>query len=151
MELRQTGEDAFQLDLHPDEAALITALCEGLKLRLLTDPHDGDLARLSPAASDDDEVAREYREVVGDQLVAARVEALDTMVRTAEHGALGRDDLERWMMGINALRLTLGTALGVEEDHDLGVGPDEPDQAEHQLYDDLGAVLALFLHVLTRS
>jgi hypothetical protein len=151
VQLQRIDDATFQLDLHPEEAALIATLCEGLRVRLLTGADDADLVRLSPPANaDDDELARQYREVVGDGLVSSRLEALDTMVRTAADGRLSRDELERWLTGLNALRLVLGTALGVDDDHDPAWADlDDSAFAEHQLYDDLGAVMGLFLHVLT--
>src|SRR5947209_5095809 len=78
---------------------------------------DPSLRRLFPTAYPDDaERDREYRQLVGDELVERRRAALDTLLATVDASSVSEDDLAAWMGAINDLRLVLGTRLDVSEE-----------------------------------
>jgi hypothetical protein len=158
MFLQPAGTDRFDLELTPDEAAVIAQLCRDLRGRLLGEPSvddpgsagDPELRRLAPPAHPHDaghELA--YRQMVGDDLRTSRIADLDVVIGTVEARELSRPQLEAWLRAFNALRLVLGTALDVGEDRSVDdLDPDDPSFVDHLLYDDLSAVVALVLHVL---
>lgn len=106
---------------------------------LLDDPTvlGSDVARrLAPVAYPDDPLAEdEYQQLNAIFMSEERREALRTIRQVlGESGEPGRgvravvpaDDVEAWLMSVNHLRLALGTWLGVEQNVDPAVGPDDP-------------------------
>ena len=136
--LARNGE--IQLRLHPGEDDLIRSLVAQLQ-QLLAGDDDPNLRRLSPPAHPDrDDLQAEYHEMVHDQLLRSRFEALDVVESTLDEPTLTDDELGSWMRAVNDLRLVLGTRLDVSEDgHDID--PSDPDAGAYVLYDWLGVVL----------
>lgn len=104
---------------------------------LAQDPAGGDeaLARLLPDGyRSDAESAAELRSLIQDDLVASKRAALETISAglTARTGRgrllLDEATAEQWLTGLNDVRLTLGTRLGVTEEMydgaDHGIDPD---------------------------
>jgi len=88
---------------------------------LLADPDDPVVRRLFPPAHADPETEQQYRELVRDQLVAGRAEALDVVRATLREKILTAEEADAWLRGLNDLRLVLGTRLDVTEDTDFEV------------------------------
>ena len=107
------------------------ALTEG------TPADDPGLARLNPKAYPaDDELEAEYRDLIGNELDAGRLAALDTLEATADAPTLDENQMEAWMRAINDTRLLLGTRLAVTEDRAGREVPDDhPDAQAIAVYD----------------
>ena len=135
-------DGGWRINLDGEERALIVRLMDELEA-LLTGPGDNSLLqRLFPTAyPDDEEKEAEYQHLMREELVASRLAAVEG-VRTS----LGGDDLLdegetlAFMQSVNAVRLVLGTMLGITDDDstDAAEGADSP---EHHLYDFLSWIL----------
>jgi hypothetical protein len=128
--VRHAG-DGFVVDIGQDEADLVRRLLEELR-ELLTNPAPDSserllTVRLFPVAHPDDEAAEaEYQRLMRDELVQSKLEAIelvDEMLAAGRKGqrAVDEEHLVAFMQSVNAIRLVLGTMLGVS---------DEPDQDE---------------------
>ena len=141
-----TSDGRFRLNLSTDERAVLASLVAQLRELLVAEQdmgadHDPNLRRLYPTAyPDDEEQSRDYEELVGDDLLAGRLDALDTVEGTLEVDSLDEAGLVAWMRSMNDLRLVLGTRLDVDEDPD-DVDPDDPDAAAYAVYGYLGWLL----------
>jgi Domain of unknown function (DUF2017) len=132
-----------ELTIGADERALVGRLLGELR-ELLTAGADPDrtdadqlVRRLFPTVHPDDpEAESEYQRLTRDELVASRlasIEMVDDVLRSAE--PLSDAQAAALMQSLNAVRLVLGTMLGVGDD------PDEPEvvaaleaSPEYQLY-----------------
>lgn len=137
--IRPSG-DGFVIDLAPDEAELVRRMLGELR-RLLADTEPGDearvlLMRLFPIAyADDDEAEAEYQRLMREELVTSKLAAFEIVDATlVGDGHLDEGGLIAFMQSINSLRLALGTMIGVTDDPDEEVDPDQEDTAEYQLY-----------------
>jgi hypothetical protein len=125
---------AIRLRLPAPERALLRSLLAEL-LHLLDDPDDPDLRRLFPAAYEDPERQAEYRELVGDGLLAGRVRALATLEATVDRDTLTPEEADAWLRALNDARLVLGTRLDVREDLDFtAVDPRDPNAGRLAVY-----------------
>ena len=109
--------------LEDQEAGILRELAKEMRLLLEADIPRGDdvLQRLFPEAYEDEEDERNYQELIGDELRAAKVAAL----RNVE-GALGGkgeidvelsvSDADEWLRFLNDVRLAIGTRLEVDEE-----------------------------------
>jgi hypothetical protein len=113
--IRRKG-DAFRVALVRHERRLLRQLCEQLAHEIAGEGEDEGLARLFPAAYEDDEAADEYARLVGPELTTGKVEALRRTAETSGDGSLDEDTAQTWLRALNDLRLVLGTRLGVTED-----------------------------------
>jgi hypothetical protein len=85
-------------------------------------PADPILARLFPDAyADDDDAAAEFRRLAQGDLSAGKLAALETLRSSiGERGGdvtLDEEAAGHWLTGLNDLRLTLGTLVGVTDDN----------------------------------
>lgn len=117
---------------------------------LLTGPTE-DTARLNPPAyGTDDRRNQQWTAISGDQLLMARLDALDQVERALEANRFTLDDLEETMKAVNLVRLVVGTRLGLESDEDddrlSAVGPTADAVA---LYRFLGQFLHDIVAILT--
>ncbi|WP_375478883.1 DUF2017 family protein [uncultured Jatrophihabitans sp.] len=162
--MRVTGRRGrARLRLEPVEAQLLLGLFDELDT-LLAEPAPGSaasfgapgsaptagsdaevLARLFPAAYPDDEsAAAEFRALTetslrsarGDRIGACRVELAGGRDVELADPEVGR----RWIQVLNDLRLALGTRLGVTEDDDHVIDPDDPGHQDRLVYHWLTAV-----------
>jgi hypothetical protein len=100
------------------------------------------LARLYPTAYPEDEDRNaEFAAIEHDQLLMARLEALDVVERTLEADELTTAELTAWMQVVNEARLVLGTSLDVTEDDPRDEDPDDPDAASLALFRALGGMV----------
>jgi hypothetical protein len=133
------ADGRFDLDLPPEERSLLRSLPSSMRLALTegSPTDDPGLARLNPKAyPGDDEFEAEYRYLIGNDLDAGRLAALDTLEATADAPTLDEDQMHAWMRAINDTRLLLGTRLAVTEDPaDRDVSDDHPDAQSIAVYD----------------
>ena len=130
-ELARSG-DKVRISLDEHEAGLLRSIVGEMQQLLEADGDHRDpvLNRLFPAASDSEEDARSYREMVGGELKTGKLESLAIVQDTL--GAQGpvEEDIsleatERWMIALTDLRLAIGTRIGVTEE--MMAAPLDPD------------------------
>jgi hypothetical protein len=125
--MERSADGGVELRLSRDERALLASLAGELRSLLDGEPGDPSLRRLFPPAYDDHEDQRAYRDLMGDELLAGRREALELLARTADQKRLSAEEADAWLRALNDLRLVLGTRLDVQEDTLLGdLRPDDP-------------------------
>ena len=126
--IRRSG-DGFVIDLGPEEAALVRRMIDELR-QLLSDPEPGAeagalLMRLFPVAyPDDDDAEAEYQRLMREELVASKLATFE----------IDEGGLIAFMQSVNSLRLALGTMIGVTDEPDAEVDPDQEDTPEYHLY-----------------
>ena len=98
------------------ERELLQQLRTELVTLLETEPGDPSLERLFPPAYEDKRAEREYRRLMGEELLTGRRRALDVLEATAGQEQLSAEEAESWLTALNDLRLVLGTRLDVQED-----------------------------------
>jgi hypothetical protein len=103
------------------------------------EPDDPVRQRLFPAGYQDDEAASaEFRSLTEESLRADRSErARRCSAELAEGLAeleLDADAGQRWIQALNDLRLSLGTRLGITEEDDGYLDPDDPDAQRRAVY-----------------
>jgi hypothetical protein len=147
---KRLGKDRYRVRLSPDEVAVLRGLPEQLRSVLGETEPDPVTERLFPPAyrdPEDDERQREYRRLVQDELVAAKLANLDLVVGTLERGQLGQrrwtvelteEEALAWLGVLNDLRLALGVRLDITEDFDGAVEADDPEAAAKHLLSYLG-------------
>jgi Domain of unknown function (DUF2017) len=124
MRLRRKA-GVLRLEITDAEAALLGGLLDDFADALAEpDPDDPVTQRLYPDGyTDDQEAAREYRELVESDLRAERIGRLQACRAelAAGGGRVPLDDeaIDRWLRVLNDLRLALGTRLGVSEEAEL--------------------------------
>lgn len=124
MRVRREG-DAVRVELEDFEVELLRQLPEGLRA-LLSDaePDDPAIARLFPATVwADDDADAELRRLIYDDLLAARLDALDDIGAILDRGTerrgrlrvdLVEDEPALFLGVLNDIRLTLGARVGIE-------------------------------------
>jgi len=136
------GADRFVVNLGSEERAVIKAVCEDLASVLEDGEANPSLRRLFPTGhATDAEVDRQYQAMVHDDLLSSRREVLSAVGASAEGDELDRATLEQWMVGLNAVRLVLGTVLDVSEDGVPDLDRDDPEIPARAVYDFLGSVV----------
>ena len=135
--------DGFALRLEAEEVALLRRLLAELRTLLLADelPDEAEALtrRLFPTAHPDDpELEAEYQRLMREELVASRVASIDLVDELLAPGTTLDDaQIGAFMQSVNAVRLVLGTMLGVTDDPsaaDDGVGAGHADSPEYHLY-----------------
>ena len=132
---RRTRQGAFEVRLGPVERDILRSLPPQLR-DVLVGEEDPALERLFPSAYPDDPGREgEYRRLVHDQLLAARLDAIDTLESTVDADRLDEEQLLTWMRVVNDLRLLLGTRLEVTEDpSERELPPTDPRRPAFELY-----------------
>lgn len=143
------SKDGFALDL---PAGLRDALPHlGAEVDALLGSDEAVVARLFPTAYPDDP-GREagFQALVRGELIDRHRSGIELIAATAQADRLSHDELTTWMTTVNAMRLVLGTALGVEEDTELELDDDDPRAPTNQLYVVLSVLLGDILEALER-
>ena len=133
--------DGARIRLNLVESHILEQLFGELQAALDSDAPTADdavRARLYPAAYEDPDDARAFRELTESSLSAERDERIEQSVAELRAGRTLRrtevtvdaDGAERWMKVLNDLRLTFGTQLGISEDEDNNT-LDESDPQVH--------------------
>ena len=144
--------ERFTVRLGKRERELLVALCQQSRTLLETEDPSSDpaVARLFPAAYQDDPLRNlEYETSLGGAPRNGKLEALDTVERTANARALSEEEFLSWMGVVNDLRLVLGTRIDVKEestDEDFAAG--DPQHDTWQVYQFLGWLLQEMLSAL---
>jgi len=106
-----------------------------------------------PAHADDPDQDAEYQRLMRDELVSSRLAAIDTVESIlGSSKPLAEQDVVAFMQSVNALRLVLGTMLGVDDDgepEDDGVADDLHDAPEYHLYGYLSWLLEWTVRALS--
>lgn len=148
---RHRDDGTIAVQLSGTERQLLSSLLGELRERLdddgegLTEP---GFERLFPVVHPEDPDAEaEWARLVHDELRQSQVASADLVTDTLQAETVTADQLGAWLQSINALRLVLGTRIGVEEDREA-FDPDAPDAPAWIAYDWLtqlcdGAVQAL--------
>ena len=135
----------WRINLDDEERNLLLRLMGELQA-LITGPEDHELLRrLFPVAyPDDEEKEAEYQRLMREELVASRLAAIESVSRTIEPAnakvLLDEGETIAFMQSINAIRLVLGSMLGITDDESAD-DADEADSPEHHLYDFLSWLL----------
>ena len=145
----------YVLHLGKDERALLARLLGELR-ELVNDPVDSSVVRrLFPAVYPDDaEREAEYQRLMREDLVSSRLAAVDVVESVL--GGSGRrvtlDDaqMQAFVQSVNAVRLVLGTLLGVTEDEDESQ-PELAISPEYQLYAYLSWLLDSAIQAMSRD
>jgi hypothetical protein len=137
-------DGGWQINLDREERDLLVRLM-GELASLLSGPGDNELlARLFPTAyPDDEEKEREYQRLMREELVASRLAAITTVTAVLDPGhttPLDEAETVAFLQALNAVRLVLGTMLGITDDETADAA-DDADSPEHHLYDFLGWLL----------
>lgn len=127
---RRRPDGRFDLVLTDDQRSSVAALVGQLDELIETDPDDPGLRRLRPPAYlDDAEKNAEYLLLAGDELREARRAAIATVRSSLELTVLSEDQVWSWLRALTALRLVVGTNLGIEDDeYEPEVPPGHPDE-----------------------
>lgn len=125
--------------LGEEERALLVDLAKQFRTVLTLD-EDPDLRRLYPAAyANDAERDADYANLVHDDLVRTRIDAVEALIASSAAAYIDDEQLIAWMHVLNGLRLLLGTRLDVSEED--GFNPEAPDAPSRALLAWLGFVL----------
>jgi len=152
----QSSEGDFVVRIADEERDLLEHLLPQLRELLMATSPVGDIdpaaKRLFPTAyNEDPENDVTYQELMRDQLLAARLDALDVLEATTRVERLDEDQLDSWMNCINQMRLVLGTRLDVsEEDEPTDMDPEDPNTAAMATYHYLGHLLGEILDARMR-
>lgn len=143
----RTLDGAIRVRLSDDDRRVMEWLLPQLRSSLVGVSAEGEVAeslrRLFPAAHPDDpEAESDYQRLMRDQLLAQRLDAIDTVESTLTAERLDDESADRWMGVVNDLRLTIGTVLDVGEDDVAEIDADDPDAAAWFAYDYLTGLLA---------
>lgn len=148
--VRRTPEGDFEVRMPANERAVLRALPSHLRETLRGD--DPAFRRLFPPAyADDPDREAEFRDLVGSDLVAARLRNAEAMERTAEATRLTEDELVAWLGVLNDLRLVLGSRLDItEETAAREPAPGDPDAPAYATFHYLGWLVAQIVDTLDR-
>ena len=141
----------IKLGLGENERHVVRQLATEVLRALEVDPSAPLLRRLFPpayAAEDDDELEAEYRRLMGGDLQDRRRGALQTMLMTLDSVELEDDEAQQWLVGLNELRLVLGTKLDVQEDDEGPSDPADPRAYEFAVYQYLTELQAVLIDQL---
>ncbi len=136
--VRRTSDGTFHLVLDPRNVDAIESLLGELDELLETAPDDPSLHRLHPTAyRDDPERDMAYQILAGEELRTKRRETIAVVRSSLRRTHLTEDELWGWLQALNALRLVVGTRLGIDDDEvdrpRLRTG--DPDGALWDVYD----------------
>lgn len=145
--IKANRDGTYAVKLNKDERRIIGDLLDTLDEVI---ENRSEVAwRLFPNAHPDDEqLAAEYAELVGDDLIDGRKHAITTMRETLGRDELNSEQLNAWMATINDLRLVIGTRLNVTEESDPDDFSSETDQYLYAVYVFLSVVLEEIIEAL---
>jgi hypothetical protein len=137
--------DRFAVHLSKGVRGLLVELCQQSRALLEAEDPSSDpaVARLFPPAYQDDPLRNlEFESTVGEAPRAGKLQALDTVERTAQAPELSEDELLAWIGVVNDLRLVLGTRIDItEEATDEDFPADDPRHESYRVYHFLGYLL----------
>lgn len=127
--------EGLRVHLDIDEARLLREVCGEMKTLLEADIPRADpvMQRLFPDAFEDPTEAENFRELIGGDLHAHKVDALRTVTeRLGPSGPLDssipEDEIEAWLTLLTDIRLAIGVRLDITEDRMASdIHPADPD------------------------
>lgn len=106
--------DQVVVNLPNDEQQMLAHVLPQLRELVMAET-DPALRRLRPAARpDDDEAEAAYREMIDNDLLRSRLEAIEIVEEGIGGAMLDDEGVSAWMHSLNALRLVLGERLDVD-------------------------------------
>ena len=137
--------DRFTVRLSRGVRGLLVELCQQSRALLDAEDPSSDpaVSRLFPPAYPDDPLQNlEFETSLGAAPRSGKLEALDTVERTANASTLTEDELLAWIGVVNDLRLVLGTRIEItEEATDEDFPADDPRHETYRVYQFLGFLL----------
>ncbi|MDG2261192.1 MAG: DUF2017 family protein [Actinomycetota bacterium] len=152
----RNSDGDYAVRIAEEERDLLEYLVPQLRDLLMATSPVGEIdpaaRRLFPTAYNEDQKKDViYQELMRDQLLAARLDALDVLEATTRVDRVTDDQLDSWMNCINQMRLVLGTRLDVsEEDEPTDMDPEDPNTAAMATYHYLGHLLGEILDARIR-
>jgi hypothetical protein len=144
--------NGFAVHLDEGVRGLLMELCRQSRALLEAEDPSSDpaVARLFPPAYEDDPLRNlEFETNLGGAPRTGKLEALDTVERTANASALTADELLAWIGVVNDLRLVLGTRIEItEEATEEDFPPEDPRHASYLVYQFLGSLLQEMLEAM---
>ena len=125
----------FRVRLAPDERALLASLPDQLEALVAGGVGPGTVRLFPPAYAQDAEMEAEYQQLMREELVRRRMEAVGMVRDTIDAERLTEEQLHAWVRVLNDVRLVLGTLLDVSEDSDvLDADQEGPDYGQRVVY-----------------
>lgn len=148
------NDDTVVVDLPDFEQQMLRTVLPQLRELVMTES-DPALRRLSPTARpDDDQAEAAYRDMVDNDLLRSRLEAIELVEDGVGGTTLDDDGIAAWMHSLNALRLVLGERLDIDVIGHEAL-EDLPDDDERvgvvELYEWLGWLLEQLVAAAMRS
>jgi hypothetical protein len=135
-----------EVHLSPEEREVLRALVAEHREQLTRGSDDPDLRRLFPTAyNDDPERDAEYQILGRAELMDSRLTAVAKMEATVGDELLDDEQYASWLSTVNQIRLVLGTRLGISEDDDAELDPDDPSVRERVLYHYLTMLMSMLV------
>jgi hypothetical protein len=122
----------------------LSMLSASLRDALLQGDPEGLQRLFPPAYQDHDHHEAEYQRLMRDELLAARLQALDTLDSVLREDEVDEDGFAGLLRALNAIRVWLGTRLEIDDD-DWEPPPDDPRLVEIEAYGAVGVLLELAL------
>jgi hypothetical protein len=160
---RRVGRDRVRVRLGHQELAVLRGLPEQLRAVLTEGADDPVSRRLFPPAylePEDAERDAEYRRLMHDELVSAKLANLEVVTATLARGAptlrrwtvdLTEEEATAWLGVLNDLRLALGVRLDITEDFDGQVDEADPRAPAMHLLSYLGWLQEHLLEALSAA
>ncbi len=144
-------DDGWRITLDAEEKVLLIRLMDELA-ELMVDGDNELVRRLFPTAyPDDDEKEAEYQRLMREELVTSRMSSIETVKGALDPERttpLDEGETIAFLQSVNAVRLVLGTMLGITDD-DAADEADELNTPEHHLYDFLSWLLEWTVRALS--
>jgi Domain of unknown function (DUF2017) len=135
----------YAVHLSKGVRGLLVELCQQSRALLAAEDPSSDpaVARLFPPAYEDDPLRNlEFETNLGGAPRSGKLEAIDTVERTAHATAVTEDEFLAWVGVVNDLRLVLGTRIDItEEATEEDFPSDDPRHDTFQIYRFLGYLL----------
>lgn len=144
--------DGYAVHLSRGVRGLLVELCQQSRALLEAEDPSSDpaVARLFPPAYEDDPLRNlEFETNLGAAPRTGKLEAIETVERTAQATALTEDELLAWIGVVNDLRLVLGTRIEITEEateEDFPAG--DPRLESYRVYQFLGYLLQGMLEAM---
>jgi hypothetical protein len=153
--IRRERDGSFAIRLSEGEQTLLKSLLAQLRTLLKLEAgaaitEESGVRRLFPTAYPQrEDLEAEYQDMVRDDLLGRRLDAIDLVEETIVLPSLDEEQLGTWLRTFNDLRLVLGTRLDVSEDDHEPIDPEDPEAPARAAYEYLGWLLESVVGALT--
>ena len=135
-----------EVHLSPEEREVLRMLVSEHREQLTHASDAPDLRRLFPTAyHDDPQRDAEYQILGRAELMDSRLSAVARMEATVGDEVLDDEQYASWLSTVNQIRLVLGTRLGISEDDEEELDPDDPSVRERVLYHYLTMLMSMLV------